>query len=456
MMNRSMELYGTESRRSVTFPELLEQAQQFMSRNYSKLLGEKNNPQKKEKMLSYLRKFLADQELTVEGMKFEELPLRLYEEMAEYSFLTPFLNGSRTDWEEININRWDDAKISYCDGSVKRSDFQFFSPRHAEDVIQRLLRQSGIVLDQAKPLVRGHLNNKIRITVIGRPVIDADAGISASIRYINPKKLGRDDFIRNGTATAEMLDLLAALYRYGISICLAGATGTGKTTVMSWILSTLPAWKRIFTVENTTREFDLVMRQGGREDGPVLNNVIHTVTRDSDDPKQRITEQMLLEQGLTFDPDYICMAEMKGAEAFETQEAARTGHAVISTVHAKSCEEIYDRLLDLCSLSGHLSGELLKPSIAKAFPITFFIRKMEDGVRRITEICECEVREDGKRVMHPLYRFRTIQNRIQNGETVISGCFERGEPISKHLQQELRDNGIPEDLLKTLIGGKAT
>lgn len=453
-----MELYGAENRRSVTFPQLLEQAQQYMSRSYPKLLAEKNSPQKKEKMLAYLRKYLIDSRYTVSDSSPEsspqgpeELSQRLYEEMAEYSFLTPFLDGSNTDWEEINVNRWDDTKISYCDGRVERAKHQFLSPQHAEDVLRRLLRQSHIVLDQARPLVRGHLNNKIRATVIGRPVIDPDAGISASIRFINPKKLSKSDFIKSGTATEEMLDFLAAVYRYGASICLAGATGTGKTTLMSWILSTLPDNKRIYTIENTTREFDLVKRD---ENGHVLNNVIHTVTRNSDDPKQCVTEQMLLEQGLTFDPDYICMAEMKGSEAFETQEAARTGHAVISTVHANSCREIYDRLLDLCSLKGNLSGELLELSIAKAFPITFFVRKMEDNVRRITEICECEVTENGIRKMHTLFRFRTKQNQVRNGKTIVDGCFERMEPISKHLQQKLRDNGMPEEVLQKLIGGE--
>jgi len=184
----------------------------------------------------------------------------------------------------------------------------------------------------------------------------------------------------------------------------------------------------------------------------VLNNVIHTVTRDSDDPKQCVTEQMLLEQGLTFDPDYICMAEMKGAEAFQTQEAARTGHAVITTVHAKSCSEIYDRILDLCSLNGNLSGEMLKVSIAKAFPITFITRKMEDNVRRIVEICECVPYEDGSHSLNTLFRFHTIQNYVKNGKTVVNGRFEKISVISEKLQQELRDNGIPEDLLKRLIG----
>jgi pilus assembly protein CpaF len=34
----------------------------------------------------------------------------------------------------------------------------------------------------------------------------------------------------------------------------------------------------------------------------------------------------------------------------------------------------------------------------------------------------------------------------------VNGRFEKISVISEKLQQELRDNGIPEDLLKRLIG----
>jgi pilus assembly protein CpaF len=428
---------------------LLSKVQHYMSEHYASLLSERGSARKKEMEQSYIRQYISKHQFSVSGYTTDELVAALYNEMAEYSFLTPYLNGENNDWEEININRWDDVKISYCDGRIERSKEQFLSPQHATDVVKRLLRQSNITFDEARPCVRGHLNNKIRITVNGPGVIDDDVGVQASIRYINPKRLGKKAFIESGMATEEMLDFLSTVYRYGISICLAGPTGSGKTTVMGWILSTLPDWKRIYTIENTTREIDLTRRDGN---GVVLNNVLHTVTRDSDDPKQCVTEQMLLEQGLTFNPDYICMAEMKGSEAFETQEAARTGHAVITTVHAKNCAEIYDRILDLCSLKGNLSGELLKVSIAKAFPITFIVRKMEDNVRRIVEICECIPNKDETYKLNTLYRFRTLQNAEKNGKTVVNGRFEKVAVISEKLQQELRDNGILENTLKKLIG----
>ena len=39
---------------------------------------------------------------------------------------------------------------------------------------------------------------------------------------------------------------------------------------------------------------------------------------------------LLLEFALTCNPDIVCVGEMKSAEAFAAQEAARTGHAVIT------------------------------------------------------------------------------------------------------------------------------
>ena len=165
-----------------------------------------------------------------------------------------------------------------------------------------------MILDNSQPGVVGHLSNKIRITVLGNPLTDKEKGVAASIRIVNPKKLSRDDFIGYGTATAEMLDFLAEVLRFGLSICVTGSTGSGKTTLMSWILSTIPNEKRIFTIENGCREFDLVKEDA---EGNVINNVVHTVTRFSDDPKQNYDQERLLEFALTCNPDIVCVGEMK-------------------------------------------------------------------------------------------------------------------------------------------------
>ena len=63
------------------------------------------------------------------------------------------------------------------------------------------------------------------------PLVDEDVGVTASIRIVNPQNMQKEDFVKGGTATGPMLDFLAACLRYGVSVCVAGATGSGKTTV---------------------------------------------------------------------------------------------------------------------------------------------------------------------------------------------------------------------------------
>ena len=199
----------------------------------------------------------------------------LYTEMAEYGFLTKYIFADGI--EEIDINSWRDIEIQYSDGHTAKLEEHFDSPEHAANVIRRMLQNSGKVLDNASPIITSRLARNIRISVIKTPVLDEDAGVAASIRIVNPRNLSKADFVQSCTATEEMLDFLSACLRYGVSICVAGATSSGKTTVAGWLLSTIPDRKRIFTIEDGSRELQLIREHDGR----VTNSVVHTQTRDS-------------------------------------------------------------------------------------------------------------------------------------------------------------------------------
>ncbi|NWL87832.1 type II secretion system protein E [Paenibacillus sp. 79R4] len=446
-MNQSALYFSSQSK---PFSEVLIEVQAYLSSKYATLLSS-HQVEQKQQIIAYISQYLTDHRLHVPGLAFDELIDRLYSEMVEYSFLTRYLFAS--DVEEININGYNDVKISYTNGAILPADEQFASPEHAINVIRRLLHQSGMILDYSQPIVRGHLANNIRITVFGMPITDKDKGIAASIRIVNPQKLAREDFIHSGTATGEMLDFLSLCLRYGISLCVTGATGSGKTTLMSWLLSTIPYDKRIFTIENGTREFDLVMTDG---EGHVLNNVVHTVTRSSEDPRQNIDQEKLLEYALTANPDVICVGEMKSAEAFAAQEAARTGHTVITTTHANSCLATYYRMVTLCTQKYEMNDKTLYNLVTEAFPIVLFVKKLEDNVRRIMEITECRIQSDGTREVVPLYRFAVHSTREVCGQIRIEGDYEKVNDISPGLQKRLLENGLPLSMLQQLRGGDST
>lgn len=124
--------------------------------------------------------------------------------MAEFGFLTKYIYGEGI--EEIDVNAWDDVEVQYSGGVTEKLKEHFESPEHAINVIRRMLHVSGMVLDDASPSVLGHLSKNIRIAVLKTPLVDEDVGVAASIRIVNPQSMKKQDFIKGGTATSQMLD----------------------------------------------------------------------------------------------------------------------------------------------------------------------------------------------------------------------------------------------------------
>src|SRR5699024_2259310 len=169
----------------------------------------------------------------------------------------------------------------------------------------------------------------------------ADVGINVSIRIVNQQTVTEQKLLDSGSATPEMLHFLVACIRHGVSICISGATGSGKTTAMAWLLSQVPNDRRLITIEEGSREFNLVKTD---EDGNLLSAVVHRLTRRSGNPALNINQDVLLERVLRKHPDVIGIGEMRSAaESLAAAESSRTGHTVCTTIHSNSCRSTYRR-----------------------------------------------------------------------------------------------------------------
>lgn len=428
------------------FSEVLKDVQEYISSKYSVLILDEDSEEVKQQIKRYISKYVMDYRIRVSGMSDQELIDTIYTEMAEFSFLTKYVFG--TGIEEININSWRDIEVQYANGVGKKLEEHFESPDHAVNVIRRMLHVSGMVLDNASPAVLGHLSKNIRIAVLKTPLVDEDVGIAASIRIVNPQSLKKEDFVNGGTATNGELDFLSECLRYGISICVSGATSSGKTTVTGWLLGTIPDSKRIFTIENGSRELDLVREN----EGVVCNSVIHTITRDSENEKQNIDQDALLDMALRFNPDVICVGEMRSSEAYTAQEAARTGHTVLTTIHSNSCESTYRRMVTLCKRKYDIKDETLMALVTEAFPIIVYTKQLENKKRKIMEIMECEILPDGERNFRTLYQYHIKENRMEKGKFVIKGEHIKVNNVSESLKRRFLENGMPKETLQGIMG----
>ena len=433
--------------KNVTFVTLLQMVQEYISQNYAAALSDKK---KLGQLRSYIDKYLNDTGYTVEGFSSDELSRRLYSEMAEYSILTQYLGQDKI--EEININGWDDIAITYTNGKIEKAKEHFFSPQHAVDIVKRLLHHSGMIIDNATPMAQGHLPGNTRITALKEPIVDEDRGISVSIRLLHPSKVNRAQIVKGGNATQKMIDFLCMCLRYGVSFVVAGATSSGKTTLLNALLTSIPDNKRIFTIESGSRELSLVSVKNGK----VTNNVVHTLSRPSDNPAYDITQEDLVVASLRFNPDIVVVGEMRDTEAYSAVEASLTGHTVVSTVHASAADAAHMRLALLCQKRFPINFQTSLMQAGQAFPIVVYAHKLEDNSRKIMDISECVILPNGEREYHTLFRYRITKNELIKGKYQIEGVFEQPEYMSEHLMTKLMQFGVPEDLLSQFVKPKAT
>ena len=419
--------------------DLLAKTQEYIAKYYATALTDE---QKHDQLKAYIEKYILDGGFLVHGFTEEELIDRLYAEMEEYSILTPFLVSP--DIDEININAWDDITLTYSDGRMEKLEEHFRSPQHAVDIVKRLLHHSGMIIDNATPIAQGHLPGNTRITAIKSPVVDEEAGISVSIRLLHPQRVDRKHIVEGGMATEEMIAFLEMCIRYGVSVVIAGRTSSGKTTLMNALLSSIPDDKRIYTIESGARELFLVKKN---RFGDTLNNVVHTLSRPSENSAYNSSQEDLVVAALRFDPDVVVVGEIRDAEANSAVEASLTGHTVVTTVHSGPAESAHGRISLLCQRRFQLGMAVSLSQSRQAFPVVVFAHKCEDNSRKVMDITECEVTPDGKTCYRCLYRYNIRENNYENGKFHITGEFEKVNSPSEYLRTLLTRSGVPLELL---------
>ncbi|WP_440682023.1 GspE/PulE family protein [Cysteiniphilum halobium] len=135
--------------------------------------------------------------------------------------------------------------------------------------------------------------------------------------------------------------LQTAIKKPSGTIIIAGPTGSGKTTTLAALLSTLPTHKKLYVIEDPVEK--------------IISNATQIPVNTELDTRGFAN---MTRQTLRLDPDCICIGEIRDNEtAIMASRAAMTGHLVLSTVHSNSAINIAQRLSDLGLTSAQLADE---------------------------------------------------------------------------------------------------
>lgn len=452
-------LFGnTESVGQKTYKEILDETQKFMSDHNAQLFAsiEGATQETQMQMRAAIEGYVSTRALSLPGYTNQQLIQKLFNDMVRFSFLEDWIYKDGV--EEVNINAWNDIEVLEHGQKPRRIEETFTSPEHAFDVLRRMLASHDIVLDNASPCVIGYLGEGIRICCFKTPIVSEKDGVSASIRIIRPSTVNRETLLSVNTARADELDLLSLFVNNGISVCAGGSTGSGKTTSLAYLLSTIQSDRRVVSMEEGSREFTI--RQYD-EDGNAKNSVVSLLTRESDNEKQRVTLQKLVELSMRMDPEIVAVGEMRSVEAYEVSEIARTGHTVVSTIHSMSAPSTYKKMMTLAYKKYQMNTDFMMALMVEAFPIVFFQKHLEDGSRKIMEIVEGLGYENHKVKYQTLYKYvvtDTVKN--ENGKVIeVKGHHIKVNNPSEELQNRLLDNGVSKEELQRFLdipleGGK--
>lgn len=155
--------------------------------------------------------------------------------------------------------------------------------------------------------------------------------------------------LRNEGRIRDFLELAVLSKK---NILFAGATGSGKTTVMRALVTCIPHSERVITIEDAHELF----MQGH----PNKVHLFYKAARPGEAGPQ-CTAQDALKSCMRMKPDRILLAELRGAEAWDYMDSLNTGHpGSLSSIHANSALDAMTRLVSL--LKSSPSGRDLPPA----------------------------------------------------------------------------------------------
>ncbi len=205
-----------------------------------------------------------------------------------------------------------------------------------DDFIIQLAHKSERHISSAFPILDAMIYGKHRLAATFREEV-SPKGSTFTIRKFREKPFSITELLASNLLSPEIAAYFWVLIEHKANILLAGATGSGKTTILNALSCFIKPRMKIVTCEETA-ELNIPS-----------DNWVRFVTRESyglgAQKTGEITLYDLVKTSLRYRPDYLIVGEVRGEEAFVLFQAIATGHGGISTIHAESIESVTKRLI---------------------------------------------------------------------------------------------------------------
>lgn len=326
---------------------------------------------------------------------------------------------------EIMINGYDQIFVEK-DGRIQSFSQSFESEDRLASIIQQIVAGCNRLVNEAVPIVDARLPDGSRVNVVLPPV--ALDGPTMTIRKFPKEKMTMERLIELGALDEEAAGFLKLLVKARYNIFVSGGTGAGKTTFLNALSDYIPKTERIITIEDSA---ELQLRD--------VENLVRMETRNSNvEGENAITIRDLIKASLRMRPDRVIVGEVRDSAAIDMLTAMNTGHdGSLSTGHANSAYDMITRLESMVLMGIELPMEAVRRQIASAVDIIIHLGRLQDGSRKVTEICEVTGIENGQVQLTSLYEF---EEQAEKGRKTVQGYLKKKAALQN--KEKLKRAGL--------------
>ena len=285
--------------------------------------------------------------------------------------IQPLLDSG--DVREIMVVNGSELWVDDLDG-VRRVDT--LTNAQVSLIVEGIMRVSGRRVDTLHPVLDASLPDGSRACVVLPPV--ARNGTSINIRRFPVRVFPLAAF-----CSQQQADTLRSLVAGRANVVVSGATGSGKTSLVSTVTQWFSPDDRIVCLEDTA---EIKCAQP------------HVVSLQTRPPNQEgvggVTLHDLVRASLRMRPDRLIVGEVRGAETVDMLLALGSGHSGSwSTVHAPSAHDTLDRLtMLLVRHHPQWSADDARRLVMTAVHAVVHVARTPAGRRRITDIVRLDSR----------------------------------------------------------------
>ena len=307
----------------------------------------------------------------------ERLARRILDDLLGLGPLQPLLDDPEV--EEIIVNG-PQRIFAIAGGSKRLTDVVFEDDEQLLGLLRRALGPLGRRLDETSPMVDARLADGSRLNAVMPPL--ASGGTHATIRKFLLRARTIADLVRLEALTPEAAAFLEAAVRCGLNMLIAGGTGSGKTTCLNALGSSVSGLtERVVTIEETA-ELQLE---------PVLPDCVALQARQPNaEGAGGVSIRALVKNALRMRPTRIVVGEVRGAEALDMLTAMNSGHdGSMCTIHANGPREALTKLRTYALMAEEaIPAQAVTEMIAEAIQLVVHLRMDPSGRRLVSSIYE--------------------------------------------------------------------